>query len=288
MTILLTGASGFIGNHLFNFLKNQDYKIICLIRNNNSLLFDENIKLISEKNLFNLDQENSKIDIIIHLATHFTSNHSHFDIDGLIDANVKLGVKLLEVAKKHNAKFINTSSFAQSISKDKPYSQNLYALTKKTFQDILKYYCIEQKINAIDLELFDSYGPGDKRKKFYKLALNDLLKNDTFKMSGGEQEICLIHVRDIINAINICISMISKLNGYNPYTLLNNHDKYILKELAFKLKKICNSSSDIETGFYEYRNNEIFKLYSDYNLLPGWNSKISLLDGINELKNNIR
>lgn len=283
MTILITGATGFIGSHLIKFLKQQEYKIYALLGRSNSIPEDDEVEWISDKQLSKLYEQNLKINVIIHLATHFTSKHSWEDIDGLINTNIKLGVKLLEIAKIHDSKFINTSSFAQKIGENYQFPQNLYAQTKKSFQDILRYYCSNEEITAIDLELFDSYGLNDNRNKFYKLALNDFMNNSDFKMSKGEQEICLIHVDDIIKAIEICISLHPKLLSYNAFTLLNKGQTYILKELAFELRRICESSSFIETGFYDYRKNEIFKLESEYKPLPGWNPKVSLSQGITEI-----
>ena len=102
-------------------------------------------------------------------------------------------------------------------------------------------------------------------------------------MSKGEQEICLIHIDDIINAIMISINNISNLTGYNPYSLLNKKTTYILKDLAYAIKKICGSHSEIDTGFYEYRKNEILHFTSRYNQLPEWKPSISLNEGISEI-----
>lgn len=285
MTILLSGSSGFIGSNLLKHLKNEGYDLLLLVRNKYQHKSLKKINYIVEKDLNFLNPDDQKIDLIIHLATHFTSKHNWDDIDKLIDGNIKLGLKLLEVAKLHKANFINTSSFAQSISKAKPYAQNLYAQTKKSFQEILKYYCFNEEITAIDLELFDSYGLDDKRNKFYKLAIKDFTTGTNFQMSEGKQEICLTHVNDITEAIKICLSILPNLSSYNAYTLLNKRQIYILKDLAFELQRICESSSLIENGFYDYRKNEIFKLESEYQPLPGWSPNISLSEGITEILN---
>lgn len=283
MTILLSGSSGFIGSNLLKRIREEGYNLILLVRNKNQNKSSNKIKYIIEEDLSSLNPDHQKIDLIIHLATHFTSKHNWDDIDKLIDGNIKLGLKLLEIAKHHEANFINTSSFAQSISKTKSYAQNLYAQTKKSFQEILKYYCYNEEITAIDLELFDSYGPDDNRNKFYKLAIKDFVTGANFRMSEGNQEICLTHVNDIIEAIEICISILPKLSSYNAFTLLNEEQTYILRELALELRTICESSSLIENGFYNYRKNEIFKLESDYQPLPGWSPNVSLSKGIIEI-----
>jgi nucleoside-diphosphate-sugar epimerase len=284
MTILLTGATGFTGSHLLNIIPKSRCKIILLLRNEKPYNSFQNFESISESQLNLLNSnESPKIDVIVHLATHFTSNHTWDDIDALINANIKLGIKLLEIAKTHNARFINTSSFAQCLSKETPFAQNLYSQTKKSFQEIIQFYCRNENITAFDLELFDSYGPDDRRSKFYKLAIDSFLKNEEFRMSSGQQEICLIHIDDVCRAIIQCIFEKVEEKGYYSYTLWSSKTVYKLIDLAHEIKEICKSKSIIEAGFYPYRKNEIFQSTSNLNPLPKWFPKISLKEGINQI-----
>ena len=50
-------------------------------------------------------------------------------------------------------------------------------------------------------------------------------------------------------AINCSISLLSKIEGYKKYTLLNDSSTYKLKDLILQIKNILESKSKIELGF---------------------------------------
>ena len=48
------------------------------------------------------------------------------------------------------------------------------------------------------LELFDTYGPKDSRNKIVNSAIKSFVNNIDFKMSNGDQEICLLQINDVV------------------------------------------------------------------------------------------
>lgn len=283
MRILLTGASGFLGKNLLTKLLSQGFDIILLSRNIADFHYLSKYKikhlLYSDENGFK-SEEIKKPDVIIHLATYFISEHKSSDIKKLVDANILLGLRLLEYSKQEKIDIIYTSSFAQSSSESLFTSQNLYVATKKVFEDLLLFYSNTYQLRVINLELFDTYGPEDSRNKIVNSAIKSFVNNIDFKMSNGNQEICLLHINDVVNAINHSISLLSKTEGYKKYTLLNDSSIYKLKDLILQIKNILESKSKIELGFYQYRKNEIFRITSKQSKLLGWSPSINLIKGI--------
>tara|TARA_B100000963_G_scaffold344842_1_gene348088 strand:+ start:74 stop:952 length:879 start_codon:yes stop_codon:yes gene_type:complete len=287
MNILITGGSGFIGQRLVKELS----------KNNIIWLVSRKTKTSINKKVLNYDDVlgfNKKdftqiphIDVVIHLATHFVSKHSDDDVSKIIESNILLGVRLLEICNYFGyKKIINASSFAQSLDGISSFPQNLYAASKESFSVFLNYYSKSLDFNIINLEFFDCYGSNDNRKKIFNLALEAFTKNKLFNMSKGEQEICLIHINDLIQAVKKAVSLLEENKGLSNYTLLNNGNKYILKELVFKLKKILKSKSEIKLGFYPYRKNEIMVLKTRYSKLPGWKSKTDLKEAVKKIIKN--
>ena len=133
----------------------------------------------------------------------------------MIDSNIKLGTFILEAMKQHGCKyFINTSTYWQHY---KNYNQPicLYAATKKAFEDIIEYYCIDGGIKAISLKLHDVYGYDDHRGKL----LNTLIKNGdsekVFNLTKGEQKLYMVFIDDVIDAYIEALALIKKDHNSN-------------------------------------------------------------------------
>ena len=78
---------------------------------------------------------------------------------------------------------------------------NLYAATKQAFEDVLAYYADAQGIAAVTLELYDTYGPGDPRRKLIRILFEAARSGEPIQLSPGEQVIELLHVDDAVPRI---------------------------------------------------------------------------------------
>lgn len=288
MNILITGGAGFIARNLVNELLKRNYNIITIYRETIPKEFVGKVKMIQYKGNYNDLEENlegEQIDIVIHLATHFTSKHRTNEIRKLFESNILLGTYLLEYMKNHKAKkFINTSTYATSIDGRDYNPQNLYSATKKAFEDILIFYAESKKMQTINLELSDTYGLGDTRPKFLNLLLDAIKENREFNMSPGEQEICYIHVRDVVNAYLRAIDMlvnedIKKIENYSVY----GDEVLTLNQLVNKVQDILGTKIQVNKGVYQYKEREIMKFKPKYPVLPGWQPHVSLRQGILEI-----
>ncbi|MBP8708468.1 MAG: NAD(P)-dependent oxidoreductase [Caldisericia bacterium] len=288
MKILITGGAGFIARNLVRELLKRNYNIITIYRETIPKEFIGKVKMIQYKGNYNDLEENledEQIDIVIHLATHFTSKHRANEIRELFESNILLGTHILEYMKEHKAKkFINTSTYATSIDGTDYNPQNLYSATKKAFEDILVFYVESEKMQTINLELSDTYGLGDTRPKFLNLLLNAIKENREFNMSPGEQEICYIHVRDVVNAYLRAIDMlvnedIKKIENYSVY----GDEVLTLNQLVNKVQDISGTKIQVNKGVYPYKEREIMKFKPKYPILPGWQPRVSLTQGILEV-----
>jgi len=288
MNILITGGAGFIAKNLVGELLKHNYNIITIYRETIPKEFIGKVKMIQYKGSYNDLEENlegEQMDIVIHLATHFTSKHRTDEIRKLFESNILLGTYLLEYMKNHEVKkFINTSTYATSINGRNYNPQNLYSATKKAFEDILIFYAESEKIQSVNLELSDTYGLGDTRPKFLNLLLEAIKENREFNMSPGEQEICYIHVKDVVSAYLRAIEMlvngdIRKLENYSVY----GNEVLTLNQLVDKVQDIFGTNIQVNKGVYHYREREIMKFKPKYPVLPGWQPHVSLRQGILEI-----
>lgn len=288
MNILITGGAGFIAKNLIKTLLKLDYNIITIYRETIPNEFLGKVKMIQYTGNYNDLEANLKdnqIDIVIHLATYFTSKHKTDEIRKLFESNILLGTYILEFMKNHGVKkFINTSTYATSIDGSNYNPQNLYSATKKAFEDILVFYVKSEKMQAVNLELSDTYGLGDSRPKFINLLLEAIKENREFNMSPGEQEICYTHVNDVVRAYLRAIDMLVKgdtkeIDNYSVY----GDEVLTLNQLVIKVQDICGKNIQVNKGVYPYREREIMKFKPKYSRLPGWQPQVSLRQGIFEI-----
>ncbi|MBW0032661.1 NAD(P)-dependent oxidoreductase [Segatella copri] len=148
MRILVTGATGFVGQHLLPYLEKQGHEVYALVRpstdgskvyTNHLYVFEDDIEHLASYLLEN------HVDGIIHLASLYIAQHKPADIKNIVTSNVYLGTAVMEAAVKAGVKwFLNTGTIWQNYNVE-PYSDrycpvNLYAASKQAFMDMAKYY----------------------------------------------------------------------------------------------------------------------------------------------------
>ncbi|MFG4004740.1 NAD-dependent epimerase/dehydratase family protein [Flavobacterium aquidurense] len=284
--ILITGGTGYIGSNLIDELLKKDFEVYALLNISNTNKLNDKLHFVKYDGTFeSLLVIEVEIDIIVHLATVFVSNHSTQVVDSMFKTNILLGVHLLEFAKERGIKrFINTSTYAQSIDSSYYNPQNLYAATKQAFDDILKFYSETGTINSITLALYDTYGPRDNRPKFINLVIEAFKKDEIFNMSPGNQIIRYVYIDDVVNAFCMSIELllsnsINKSITYNVY----GDESFSLNEMITHLCEIFKIKLKTNPGFYKYRDREIMDCEPKYERIPNWIPNFNLEAGINQI-----
>lgn len=290
MTILLTGATGFIGKHMYKALKEENHEVVILARSSSDTsIADEDKVLISDQDFETLRKEfaSFEFDGIIHLASLYINQHQPDDINDLIQSNLLLGTKVLEMAKENNVSwFINTGTLFQHYQNEEYNPVNLYAATKQAFEDLAKYYYETSDLNFVTLKLNDTYGPNDTRKKIFNLWMNNANSGERLAMSPGEQKMELLYIDDVVNGFTDLIDLMvcdheRKLCGKS--FALPSEEKISLKKLASIFEEVTGHTLNIDWGALNYRNREIMEPAGRVEPLPGWKQKVFFEEGIKKL-----
>jgi CDP-paratose synthetase len=273
MKILVSGTTGFVGQHLVKRLAENGHEIFPLAHPTNDFSF----------------LEREKFDGVIHLASLFLAQHKSEDTVGLVDSNILLGTNLLEVSVKNNIPwFINTGTFWQHYE-DKEYSPvNLYSATKQAFQDIAQYYIETSEIDFVTIKLIDTFGPNDTRPKLFNLWDKISRSGETLDMSAGEQIMDISFIDNVIDAYVQMIELISKdkerkLNGKS--FAVTSGERMTLKELAKLFEKTTGKKLNINWGQRSYRPREVMVPWTKGETIPGWKQKVSIEEGIRKTFN---
>lgn len=287
--ICITGATGFIGSNLVKSLQAKSgSSITAIVRSKQA---GEKIKTLNldsylddgdTEHLINFFQER-KFDTVIHLASFYLKNHQSQQIESLISSNVLFGTRLLEAAAKSAVKyFINTGTFWQYFD-NKVYSPvNLYAASKQAFEMIARYYQENSNIFFTTLYLNDTYGPGDTRKKILNIW-KSMKDTDSLDMSPGEQQINLLHIQDVVYGYLRLIHLVQSgdLPKSTTYMLKSNEDLSV-KQLAALFEKIAQKKLNINWGGLPYKDREVMTIWDGGTLVPGWEPRVALEQGIKE------
>jgi nucleoside-diphosphate-sugar epimerase len=287
---LLTGASGFIGSHLVGSLRQAGWIIGAIARPRSARALGADPRISTTfRYTGKTDQLCAAVDafrpdVVFHLASLFLAQHRTEDVEALVHANILFGAQLLEGMRRAGAdRLVNTGTSWQNGNGAVYDPLNLYAATKQAFEDIVQYYVVAAGLKCTTLRLFDSYGPGDTRKKLLRILLDTLRTGETLGMSPGRQVIDLAHVDDICCAF--CHAgtklMTQKKPGSSVYAV-SGGQRMSLRDVVATLEKAAGKKLPVEFGTRPYREREAMVSW-DGPPLPGWKPRIKLRDGFRML-----
>jgi nucleoside-diphosphate-sugar epimerase len=262
MKILVTGATGFIGTHLVFSLLEYGYDVAMIKRKDSGL---KGLTSVQNKiQIFASDAYNDIFfaiekftpDVVVHLAALYINQHESEHIVGLINSNILFGTHVLEAMIKNGvSKFLNIGTRWQHL-KNKQYNPaNLYSATKEAFKDILIYYGT-RGVKYKTLELGDTYGLDDTRKKVLDLLIDACLKRKPVDLSPGEQTLDLSYVDDICRFVS---TRIQSENFFDNKTVSLSGTVIKLRDLGTMIEQESKTKELFNWGGKPYRENEIME-----------------------------
>ena len=213
MTILVTGAAGFIGYHLVKKLIESNKRVIGLDNFNN--YYDVELKESRHKKLLNIaNQLNSdfemiredisneneikkifgsyKFEYVVNLAAQAGVRNSIDNPSSYIDSNIKGFLNILEGCRNNPVKhlvYASSSSvyggnsnrpFSESQSVDHPVS--LYAASKKSNELMAHAYSHLYNISSTGLRFFTVYGPWGRPDMAYFSFTKSIIDGKPIKL----------------------------------------------------------------------------------------------------------
>lgn len=277
MKILVTGATGFIGNYVINELLNQKHEVVATSTNE---VNTQHVHWVSNVCYRPFDISNihsfqasgqslfeyfRKPDRIIHLAwkdsnqheafIHFESNlFTHF---AFLKELINGGVRDLTVSGTSLEYGLKSGCVDETMLAD-PVTP--YALAKYSLHKILEQYKKQIPFNLKWVRLFNVYGTRQHSNSLlYQLDQAVKNKQTVFNMSGGEQ------VRDFL-PVEKAAGYVVKISDQNRYTGIINCCSAIpvtVKDFVNNYFKSRNYSIQLNTGYYPYKDYEPMCFYGN-------------------------
>ena len=286
-TALVTGATGFIGGHLVRRLLREGWQVAALARaasDTSGLPADVRVHRIGEPDELRDTIAAAAPDIVFHLASLYLADHRPDQIAALVGSNVLFVTELAEAMTRAGcARLVNTGTAWQHAGPDGERPVNLYAATKRAADEMLRYYQEVRGLSVVTLTLFDSYGPGDTRRKLVQLLVEAALNGAPLGMSPGEQRIDLTHVDDIDAAFVVAGERLLGHPGPLDERFFVANDRLSVRDLAARVAAALDRPLPARFGERPYRPREVMEPVAAAPLLPGWDPQVALDDGIRAL-----
>lgn len=286
---LLTGSTGFIGSHLARRLLSEGWTVHALLRPGSkdeaiqglsAPQFQRHVTDGSAADLQRIARE-CRADVCFHLASLFLASHTPEQIPELVRDNILFGTQLTDALVAAGTPALINAGTAWQHFESREYSPvALYAATKQAFEDLLKFYTETTPLRALTLKLYDSYGPGDRRKKIFALLKEAAQKGTVLEMTGGEQYIDLVHVDDVVEAfIQAEKHLRASKEKYETFSVSSGKPIRV-KALVETFSRVTGVNPKVELGKRPYRPREMMTPWNAGPVLPGWKPQVALEEGI--------
>ena len=280
MTILITGASGFIGSNLVKNLNKKKKIFYSIDKINNPYFKVKNfykIDLCNEKKLEKIFKK-KKIKYIIHLAALPGFVSCHNSPDSAFNNNVRATVNILNLSVKYGVKKILIAS-SMGVENFR-HNPSIYGLTKVICEMYGNTYSKIKKMNIVNCKLSNVFGPYSNHKSsvVHSFIKRIISKKSMEIHSNGRQKRDFIFVEDVCSAliqelfvrsnkteINIntnqflsildlkkCLDNISKKNNKFRYIETpEGYDDHIYKKPLIKVKKKLMKNLELTYNWYK-------------------------------------
>lgn len=297
MKILITGGTGFIGNHLCRRLLQEGHYIICL--DNNFTGSMENIQDLIQHPKFEFIRHDItesillEVDQIYHLACPASPKAYQYNSIKTIKTNILGTMNALGIAKRTNARILLTSTSEvygdpQISPQVEEYWGNVnpigirscYDEGKRVAETVMMEYHRNHKVDIRIARIFNTYGTNmDKNDgRVVSNFINQCLDNKDITIYGdGSQTRSFCYISDTVDGL---IRLMNQTETMGPINIGNPYELTI-KELAeILLEKIETKSKLI---YEELPSDDPMKrqpCIKKAQKYLGWNPKIELKDGL--------
>lgn len=285
MKVLITGGAGFIGSHLAEELLKRGDQVYVIdnlstgrLKNVTQLLSNPNFGIAVETILNEtvMDRLVSECDMIYHLAAAVGVELIVSKPVSVIETNILGSEMVLKLANRYLKKVLITSTSEIYGKSDKiPFKEEddrvlgptiksrwSYSSSKAIDEFLSLAYYKEKNLQVIIVRLFNTVGP--RQTGQYGMVIPRMvsraLKNEPISVYGdGEQTRCFTFVSDVVKAF---IDLANHPGAIGQIFNLGNDKAISIKELAYMIKRMTNSKSEVvfipydkayEEGFEDMR-----------------------------------
>ena len=266
-TILITGATGFLGSHLCNFFQKSGYHIIGLKRSTSDISRlnekSNSIQWINCDTDFFADEIVSySPNIVIHCAWDGVSSSERDSLPKQIK-NLELLAKILAVLPRVNVqKFIGLGSQAEYGFLDKIAFEDqvlapheAYGKVKVLANELTRLFCTSKFIQWYWLRVFSVFGENESESWLIPSLIKRIVNNESsIAFSSATQKVAYIYIEDFVKLIAKIVEKEEDCSGV--YNISGDH-LVSIRSLIEKIVITANASScELKFGAISLRHNQ--------------------------------
>lgn len=282
--ILVTGADGFIGSHLVEFLVEQGYQVkaFCFYNSFNSWgwLDSFDAEVLQKIEVFTGDirdpngvrEAMKDCQVVFHLAALIAIPFSYHSPDSYIDTNVKGTLNILQAARDlkvervlvtSTSEVYGTAQYVPIDEKHPKQPQSPYSASKIGADAIADSFYRSFNLPVTIVRPFNTFGPRQSARAFIPTIITQLLNGKTdIQLGDVTPTRDLLFVKDTVRAFE-AIANCDELIGHEVNIATNS--EISIQEVAEILIQNINPNAKIITDENRIRpqKSEVFRLFGD-------------------------
>lgn len=242
MRCLVTGGSGFIGQHIVRALSDEGHEVVIFDVNKPDFSLEPNMRFVEGDVRYadNLLDAVHGVDEIYNVASLLGTSELMWDCTRAVDTNVNGMLNVLKIAVERGVKRVFYPT--------KPNEWlNTYSISKFAAERFCQMYAANFGLHVVSLKWFNAYG---RRQKIYPVRkaiptfIAQALRDVPIEIWGdGTQTVDLIHVEDIAR-IAIDVTRNDEL-PLNKVCDVGSGIAITVNQLAERIKRLTDSNSEI-------------------------------------------
>ena len=304
--ILVTGAGGFIGSHLTEYLVEKGHKVKAFVRYNSRNFWGwlEKSKYIDDIEIFSGDIRDfdsvydamKGIDFVFHLAALIGIPYSYYSPLAYIKTNIEGTYNILQAARKLDIQRVIHTSTSEvygtaqyiPINENHPINpQSPYAATKASGDYLAKSFYLSFDFPITIVRPFNTFGPRQSARAVIPTIITQVLNDKkVIKLGNLNSSRDFTYVLDTIEGI-YQIGLHDKTMG--EVINIGSGKDISIYEILNIVSKLINDNINVKTKIESKRvrpeKSEVQRLVCDYSKaqnLSGWKPKYTFEEGLKE------
>lgn len=300
MKVLVTGAGGFIGSHLVEFLVSCGYDVRALCQYNSnsssgwlsdSILRDIEVQLGDVRDTGFVQDLTKGVDVVLHLAALVAIPYSYAAPRSYADTNIGGTLNILEAVRKFDCKLIHTSTSEiygtpEKVPIDVSHAfrpQSPYAASKAAADHLVKSFVDSFSLQATIIRPFNTYGPRQSRRAVIPTILSQCLLGNEIEIGNTQSVRDFTFVTDTVRAFELAIHTSQIYNGRTIQ--LGTGNSVSILDLIKEISKVTEKKLSIKQSPERLRppTSEVDILLSDPTQARselGWKAQVDLQSGL--------